>query len=220
MDSNQTVEPFSVSKSTQPHKFFDRFLNNDLDALSAELQDRYEKIQEAEVFGVSPLGDQELWESSNSISTIKWREYNVFQFHITGIRNLYTAVASMVREACEYYGINFEEQNYMMQGWFNINHANNGKLDWHDHGPAGAPFFHGYYSVSAEPSVTHYVTSAGHVENHNKNNRAILSEMGHPHAMGDWSWDGPRITVAYDVLPLEELKLVGMHQEQHWIPLN
>jgi hypothetical protein len=220
MDNNAIMGPISVSQSIQPHKFFERILDNDLDELSAELQDRYSKIQDAKVLGVSPLGDKELWKESNSISTIKWREYNVFQFHITGIRNLYSAVSSMVREACDYYGIDFEKQNYMMQGWFNINHADNGKLDWHDHGPHGAPLFHGYYSVSAEPSVTHYITSAGHVENHNKNNRAILSEMGHPHAMGDWNWDGPRITVAYDVLPLEEIRKVAMHQEQHWIPLN
>ena len=44
--------------------------------------------------------------------------------------------------------------------------------------------------------------------------------MGHPHAMGDWDWEGPRITVAYDVLPLSALQdEMGMTQEQHWIPL-
>jgi hypothetical protein len=46
----------------------------------------------------------------------------------------------------------------MLQGWFNINEARNGKLDWHDHGPDGSPHFHGYYCVSAEPSITHYIT--------------------------------------------------------------
>lgn len=210
----------SVSQSVQPHKFFERFLDNDLMSLASELQDRYSKIQSAELFGISPMSDTEMWKSSNSASTIKWREYNVFQFHIDGIRNLYSNISSMVKEACAYYGIDFDSQQYMMQGWFNINHSGNGKLDWHDHGPFGAPLFHGYYCVSAEPSVTHYVTSNGYVENHNVNNRAVLSEMGHPHAMGDWSWNGPRITVAYDVLPLKELQKIGMEQEQHWIPLN
>jgi hypothetical protein len=107
----------------------------------------------------------------------------------------------------------------MVQGWFNINYTKSGKLDWHDHGPMGAPNFHGYYSVSAEPSVTHYRVFDNYVENHNINNRAILSEMGHPHAQGDWDWEGPRITVAYDVIPLKDLKQFAMNQEQHWIPL-
>ena len=127
----------------------------------------------------------------------------------------------MTKEACNYYGIDFYEQQYMIQGWFNINYNKKGKLDWHDHGPTGAPNFHGYYCVNAEPSITHYKIDGIHeVENINKNNRAILSEMTHPHAMADWDWDGPRITVAYDLLPLQEVKKVfSLHDEQHWIPL-
>jgi hypothetical protein len=211
----------SISKSPQPHKFFTRTLDNDLSKLSEELQDRYLKINEAKVFGVAPMSDNELWQSSNSVSTIKWREYNVFQFHIDGIRSLYDSLAEMTKEACEYYGIDFKAHKFMAQGWFNINEANNGKLDWHEHGSSGAPLFHGYYAVNAEPSETHYMTSQGPKTNVNKNNQAILSEMGHPHAMGDWSWSGPRITVAYDVLPLSHLQNeIGMTQEQHWVPLN
>lgn len=209
----------SVSTSTQPHKFFERTLNNDLIKLALELQDRYRKIERAEVIGVTEVKENEIWQSSNSVSTMKWREYNVFQFHIDGIYNLYKSVSEMVKEACEYYQIDFNSQRYMIQGWFNINHAKKGKLDWHDHGPDGAPNFHGYYCVKAEPSITYYKVFDNNVENHNINNRAVLSEMGHPHAQGDWDWDGPRITVAYDIIPLKDLQKFGMQQEQHWIPL-
>lgn len=216
----QGMIPPSISRSTQPHKFFERYLNNDLQNMAVELQDRYEKIKRAEVVGVTPVTANEAWLSSNSVSTMKWRQYNVFQFYITGVRELYTAISDMVHEACDYYDIDFKAQNYMLQGWFNINTAHNGKLDWHDHGHGGAPLFHGYYAVSAEPSQTHYKVFDEYKINENKNNRAILSEMGHPHAMGDWDWDGPRITVAYDVIPLSDLQKFGMDQEQHWLPLN
>lgn len=209
----------SASESTQPHRFFERILDNDLDILATELQKRYEKIESAEILGVTPLTGNELWKESNSVSTMKWQQYNVFQFHILGIRNLYNALSSMTKEACEYYEIDFEEQKYMVQGWFNINYSKTGKLDWHDHAPTGAPFFHGYYAVKAEPSETHYYAFNEHKINHNVNNKAILSEMGHPHAQGDWSWDGPRITVAYDVVPFSEVEAAAADQEQHWIPL-
>jgi hypothetical protein len=43
--------------------------------------------------------------------------------------------------------------------------------------------------------------------------------MGHPHAMGDWDWNGSRITVAYDIIPLRMLKENSGTIEQHWIPL-
>jgi hypothetical protein len=200
----------------KPHKFFEKYLDNDLEKLSKELQIRYDFIDKNK--NITP---NDIWKASNSVSTIKWREYNVFQFHIDEIYNLYSAVSDLTKEACEYYGIDFYEQQYMIQGWFNINYNKKGKLDWHDHGPNGAPNFHGYYCVNAEPSITYYKIDGVHeVENINKNNRAILSEMTHPHAMADWDWDGPRITVAYDLLPLQEVKKVfSLHDEQHWIPL-
>ena len=209
----------SVSTSSQPHKFFERYLDNNLQVLSAELHDRYAKIEAAKVAGVTPVGADEAWKQSNSVSTMKWRQYNVFQFHSYGLHKLFKAVKDMTVEACDYYGLEFEKEFYMVQGWFNITHTGKGKLDWHDHGPTGAPNFHGYYSVSAEPSITHYRVFDKEVENHNTNNRAILSEMGHPHAMADWDWEGPRITVAYDIIPLRDIKKFGMDQEQHWIPL-
>jgi hypothetical protein len=78
----------------------------------------------------------------------------------------------------------------------------------------------GYYCIKAEPSSTFYKLENKDdsiIENHNKDNRLILSEMGHPHAMGDWDWDGPRITLAYDIAPLENIKVSP--EQQHWIPL-
>lgn len=217
MDYNNI--PKSVSKSTKPHKFFERTLNNNLNILSSELHDRYEKIEQAKLIGVTPVGEDELWKSSNSVSTMKWRQYNVFQFHSIGIYDLFKSVREMTVEACDYYNLDFEKQKYMIQGWFNINYSKKGKLDWHDHGPHGAPNFHGYYCVKAEPSITYYKVFDKDIENHNINNRAILSEMGHPHAQADWDWDGPRITIAYDIIPLRDLLMHAKDQEQHWIPL-
>lgn len=210
----------AISKSTQEHKFFEFFLENDLDKLSAFLSDQYPKIVNSELPGMENKQDSEAWKSSGSVSTMKWKDYNVFQFYNSEIYNLYKAIVVMVKEACEYYSVNFEDEKFVIQGWFNINHAKVGKLDWHEHGDHGAPMFHGYYCVNAEPSETHYLTTQGPKTNINKNNRAVLSEMGHPHAMGDWSWDGPRITIAYDIIPLSRVENNTNAEEQHWIPLS
>jgi len=203
------------------HKFFEKFLDNDLSLLSKFLESKYKEILLAQTRWVTPLNTtgNEYWTESGSMSTVKWREYNVFQFHNREIFNLFVGIRDTVKEACEYYGVDFEKQQYMVQGWFNINNSEGGKLDWHDHGGPWAPYFHGYYCVSAEPSITHYKINNDDnkiVENVNKNNRLIVSEMGHPHAMGDWSWSGPRITIAYDITPLASLNGA---LEQHWIPL-
>jgi hypothetical protein len=206
-----------------PHKFFERYLDNNLEDLQSFLEEKYKLIKDAELFGVKPIGEDDYyWMESGSLSTVKWREYNVFQLYHPAIRNLYKGLSDTVKEACQYYGIDFEKQQYYVQGWFNINHADVGKLDWHDHGGPFAPHFHGYYCVNAEPSITHYKLfndDSMLVDNVNKNNRLVVSEMGHPHAMGDWTWGGPRITIAYDIEPLSEIMSNDMTIQQHWIPL-
>ena len=205
------------------HKFFERYLDNNLDDLSNFLSKKYKLINDAQLRGVNEIGeDDKYWMESGSLSTVKWREYNVFQLYHPAIHNLYNALSDTVKEACDYYGLDFYKEKYYVQGWFNINHSDTGKLDWHDHGGPFAPHFHGYYCVNAEPSITNYKLFNDDnrvVENINKNNRLIVSEMGHPHAMGDWSWDGPRITIAYDIEPVKYLIENDMTIEQHWVPL-
>jgi hypothetical protein len=214
--------PAGYSLSTKPQIFFERYLSNNLEILTNELVDRYDKIQNSDLLGITKvLPNGEVFLEAGSVSTAKWRQYNVFQFHIEAIHNLYKAVSEMAHEACEYYGIDFDSQHYMVQGWFNINEKNSGLLGWHEHGIEGAPNFHGYYCVNAEPSETLYSVFGEIKVNVNKNNRAILSEMGHPHTQLEWDWDGKRISIAYDVVPLADI-IANKHKqefEQHWIPL-
>ena len=214
----------SLSYSNKEHKFFEKYLDNNLEELTNFLEDKYKLIKEAQLRGVSTMeNDEGIWLESGSLSTVKWREYNVFQLYHSSLHKLYSELSKTVKEACEYYGVDFEKQQYYVQGWFNINEAGNGKLNWHDHGAPGAPNFHGYYCVKAEPSITYYRLFGDpnrEVANHNIDNRMIVSEMGHPHAQGDWDWPGSRITVAYDIQPLDSLLKAGINTiEQHWIPL-
>jgi hypothetical protein len=206
--------------SFKDYKFFEKTLDNDLNDLTKFLKEKYEKIKLAEVTGVTPVDPSgDYWLGTGSVSTIKWRQYNVFQFYHPSIFNVFKNISEIVKEACKYYEIDFEEQQYFVQGWFNINISKGGKLSWHNHGETGAPHFHGYYCINAEPSVTLYKVfddPNNIIENVNKNNRMIIAEMGHPHAMGDWEWEGERITLAYDVVPLRYLK---SEVEQHWVPL-
>lgn len=213
------MENMYMNKPTgKEHKFFERYLDNDLPELAEFLQNQYSNIETLKLSGVTKVTPRDHWLSSDSVSTIKWREYNVFQFYHPSIYKLYKNISETIKEACEYYEVDFDKQEYMVQGWFNINYNNSGKLDWHDHGGPYAPYFHGYYCVNAEPSVTYYRVFDKETDNHNKNNRMIISEMGHPHAMGSWDWEGPRVTIAYDIVPLKSL-IANRAEPQHWIPL-
>jgi hypothetical protein len=213
------MENMFMNKPTgKDHKFFERYLDNNLPELAEFLQNQYSNIETLKLSGVTKVTPRDHWLSSDSVSTIKWREYNVFQFYHPSIYKLYKNISETIKEACKYYEVDFDKQEYMVQGWFNINYNNSGKLDWHDHGGPYAPYFHGYYCVNAEPSVTYYRVFDKETDNHNKNNRMIISEMGHPHAMGSWDWEGPRVTIAYDIVPMKSL-IANKAEPQHWIPL-
>lgn len=236
---NNNGFPFdnSFDKNKKEQKFFYRDLNINLKEASDILKMEYGRIERKEMFGIKEHSDEkDIFTYSKSLSTHKSREYNAFQMYYPFMHELYSAVVDMTREACKYYEIDYNSEQWLCQSWFNINSKEKGgKLDWHDHlrDEYKVPAFHGYFAVNAEPSETYYTINNEQRINVNKNNRAILSLMGFPHAMGPWEWDGDRITIAYDVLPLKILDqryfLSAVNQgqiteeerfwEQHYFPL-
>jgi hypothetical protein len=220
-------------KNIMPQKFFYRDLDVDLNEASDILKKEYERIAKGEMRGIAPHDKElDIFTYSNSYSTQKSREYNAFQMYYPFLHDLYSSVVDMTREACEYYDIDYNSEQWVAQAWFNINsNQKGGKLNWHDHLDPSikVPSFHGYYCVNAEPSKTHYQVNGEIKINENKNNRAILSLIGFPHAMGNWEWEGDRITVAYDVFPMRiltqeaflnaDLKDHEDFWEQHYFPL-
>jgi hypothetical protein len=202
-------------KNPKPeHKFFERFLDNDLDLLFNYLSDKQKDLISGNIGNV-PAEVLSKYTEINGPSTQLGQYYNIFDFDFQEINNLKDALESATKEACEYYEINYDEKNYHINGWFNLDfksseNKNDGvsplvhESSYHDHmGGEGAPTFHGYYCVNAEPSITFYKINRGEkvFENINKNNRAILSETGHPHGRDDWYEEKPRITIAYDIAP-------------------
>lgn len=197
-------------------KIFYKDIDNDLNRMSSYLQALYKTMKI-----IYRVHEDDNFVESNSLSTIKWKEYNVFQFNNVQIYDLLVAVKGLASDVFDYYGIDPTQERYMVQGWFNINHSTEGKLDWHRHvsdDQDTSKMFHGYYGVSVDNSSTFYQTDNGIVENKNKNNRLILANSRYPHAMGDWDWEGPRISVAYDLLPLSVILEQDL-EHQHWVPL-
>ncbi len=200
------------------HKIFEKQLNNNLFKLNIFLKDIYKKMEDGDFFS-DEIETDTFYRTSNSISTMNFHQYNIFQLYNESIHNLLLSIKEMTKEACDYHKIDYESQKFYIHGWFNLNYAGKGKLDWHDHPGNGIPFFQGYYCVNAEPSITNYIINNEKVDIVNKNNRAILMETGHMHKMADWQWAAtPRITVGYEVVPIYFIQKDDTFQ-QHWIPL-
>jgi hypothetical protein len=205
--------------SKAPHKFFEKYLQNDLSVFSKYLL----KVEKDLFNGDYPKISKEYAKKVKGVHHLG-NKFNVFQCYDKQVHNVFSSIRELLLEACDYYNIDFKSQSYMIQGWFNTDAMVNPPLEesthYHDHlGGKGIPNFHGYYCIDAEPSVTYYKIG-GHesspIENINKNNRLILSETGHPHGIGPWPFDKPRITLAYDVSPL---MYMSGDELQHWVPL-
>jgi len=223
-----TLDTFSIKP---PHKFFETYLNNDLNKLSNYLLDIQDKVFTENLFNIP---DDILVKYKDNrpgtLTQLGIKYYNVFTFVNSEIYNLKNALKQLTKEACNYYQIDFEKSEYYIHGWFNADRPTENKSygvnpiknphHFHDHsGGIGIPYFHGYYCVDAEPSSTFYQIDRNPnniFENVNKNNRAILSETGHPHGRDDWFFDQQRITIAYDITPLNNLQ---NEIPNKWMPL-
>lgn len=206
-------------KEKPSHKFFERYVDNDLTQLSTYLL----KLEKDLFDGVYPKVSKEFANNIGGVHNLGTK-FNIFQCYNPQIYKLFSTLRDLTIEACEYYNIDYKKQSYMVQGWFNTDGIAeppvNESTHYHDHlGGTGVPNFHGYYCVDAEPSFTYYKIG-GHendsIQNINKNNRAILSETGHPHGIGPWPFNKPRITIAYDISPVTHM---SGSESQHWVPL-
>lgn len=225
------LDTISMKKT---HKFFDTYVENNLESLFEYLVQLNKKMIENNILNIP--NDLFLKHKDNpGVATIFGIDhYNIFTFTHPGIHKLYKSLSNLTKEACAYYDIDFEKEQYFIHGWFNLDYKtlksefDNGGVNpiknphhFHDHsGGMGAPWFHGYYCVNAEPSSTFYKIDSNDnniFENINKNDRAILSETGHPHGRDDWFEDKPRITIAYDISPAKNMLNFDPHK---WIPLN
>lgn len=200
-----------IAMSKKPHKFFERFLDNNLDEMYEYLEMKQDELIAGTLTEI-PLEELSKYNKDNGAATQLGKYYNIFTFRHPSVQALKSALRDIMIEASEYYGLNFEENKFAINGWFNYDPKTSGSNGvnplknerfFHDHmGGEGAPVFHGYYCVNAEPSSTFYkIDGDVPFENINKNNRAIVSETGHPHGRDDWYQDKPRITIAYDIAP-------------------
>lgn len=212
------------------HRFFTRDLSLDLQkltswTLSLDNDIRSEKIN----IGASKEMLDVYRDNPGGAGTALLSHYNIFEMGNSDLDILKQNINDALKEACVYYGIDYNSEEWYLHGWYNRN-SKDGMWDvspldhedkWHEHmNGVGAPVFHGYYCVNAEPSITVYqiFKNPNNIRvNVNKNNRMILSEVGHPHGMGNWRVDTDRITLAYDVAPRA---YISDDDAQSWTRLN
>jgi hypothetical protein len=194
----------------QPHKFFKTNIENDLLKISDFAKEVNSNIKLNTGYDMENAWKISKEDTTKNVAMDSWHlAYNIFDCNNEEIKKIQNGVKNMIIEACEYYGIDAKEQEYMIKGHLNY-YAGPKKINWDDvpwdnHGEDPLEF-HGYYCVNAEPSITYYKVNEKIVENENKNNVALLSQNGYHHAVGDWLSEDVRITIGYNVFPFKNIK--------------
>jgi hypothetical protein len=204
-----------------PHRFFQTVLNEDVEDIQLFLLNLYKEMGDGVHFALTKG-----WEDEDrnyfSPPTLYLDKYNLLSMPYEPFRKIHKSIKDLILQACDYYKINFEDEDFMVHAWFNLSWNYNTDLlsetDMHDSlNGQGAPDFHGYYSVNTEPSVTKYFIGSDSIEIHNKNNRLLMSETGYMHGVERFDWWGERTTISFEVTP--NRNLLENDSKNIWIKL-
>lgn len=204
----------------KPHKFFyreayanDIDLRKFLDKTWIELKSKTDKITEDSM--------EYRQDNGMAMQEFQW-SYNMFTFYHPKLHDILSHIRDMVIEACDYYNIDYKKERYYITSWMNNTKGPRivyeDQLKFDDHG-SHPKEFHGYYSVDAEPGVTWYKLDDNVLYPHeNKNGKILLSLNGYHHGVGTWEPEKSRITIAYNIMPLDRVPTNRSVHGQH-IPL-
>lgn len=149
-----------------------------------------------------------------TMTTKLFSQYNVLLYPYPEFHELFKEIKTMFHEV---YGEN--DTKYYIQCWLNF-YEKGESIGWHDHWLPRHKAFHGFYCVDVEPnSKTSYALkdSDDIIDIPSKDNLLVLSRSdGDLHRSSEWMEERPRITIAFDIVPREEINPTGWLN--HWIP--
>ncbi len=145
-------------------------------------------------------------------TTKVFEHYNLLMYGFEGFHSLYFEIQKLFHQ------VNPTDKKYYIQCWLNI-YEQGSFVDWHDHYPAKADSWHGFFCVDCEPSNTTYQLPnlSTSIDIVSENNLLVISKSnGDRHRTWPWEYsDRDRITIAFDIVPAEHTG----NFLNHWVPI-
>lgn len=145
------------------------------------------------------------------------KNYNLFTLPNKEISKLY-------RELVKYcLPLLNNKKDYWVQCWFNVFRKGE-KVNWHAHWPPEKKVWHGFYCVNVGESYTEYKIPnvKDIIKIPSKEGRLVFGKSdGDEHKSSPWySEEKPRITIAFDVIPVSSLTQDNSFYLNHYIPFK
>lgn len=207
-------KPYEMKDITgKPHKFFESMLRPNEESVREFAQEWYEYLKNKRPEMGKALNYLEDVDGSAMMEFIL--SENVLGHYHPIANDILGEIRKLTIDACNYYEIDYIKEKYYIHAWLNYAKGprevfdDQIKLDDHGWNPK---HLHGYYAINAEPSITFYELDEryeGHPSGlyplENKNGRVLLSMNGYQHGVGSWLKAEPRITLAYNIMPLSDV---------------
>jgi hypothetical protein len=136
-----------------------------------------------------------------------YQEYNLLMYPFPGFHELYFGIQNMFHQVLTHCFGKTNNQ-YYIQSWLNL-YERGQFIDWHDHWKPHQEAWHGFFCVDVEPnSKTSYMwpNIEEVIDIESKNNLLVIgTSNGDKHKSSSWDNDHPRITIAFDIVPLKSL---------------
>lgn len=139
--------------------------------------------------------------------------YNLFSFPNLYVHKLFMSIKQIIDDKKE------NKDRYYIRGW--LNYYDRGQyLDWHQHWCIDRRSYHGFFCVDVENSYTCYRYKDGeNVFVNCENGMLVLEKIyNNVHRTSDWFRETPRITVAFDIHPLDVV-LTKHDKTNYWNPI-
>jgi len=113
-----------------------------------------------------------------------------------------------------------QDECYVLKSWLNVYRVGE-SVKWHGHWKIGQRVWHGFYCAQVGDSSTYYKIPGvdGVITVPSKEGRLVFGRSeGDQHRSSDWEdTTKPRITLAFDIVPIESVS--GMYPN-HFIPFH
>lgn len=149
-----------------------------------------------------------------TFTTAIFKEYNIFTFATPDILKLYHNLVKHITPL-------LDDRQYVMQAWVNV-YRQGEFIDWHGHWAKELDAFHGFYCVNVADSKTYYRLSEDKEKIYTVDDTdgliVIGRSAGDEHTSSPWTDSNPRITIAFDIVPVESIK--EQFVINHYIPFK
>ena len=159
--------------------------------------------------------DKNISSGYGTVTTKLFKEYNFFTFASPEILKLYSEILKQVTPVID------PSKQYVMQAWLNVFRAGE-FIDWHSHWEPTLGAYHGFYCLNVGKSQTYYRFTSNKETIHTVNDTDGLivfgKSAGDEHKSSEWYETEPRITIAFDIVPVESIK--EQFIINHYIPFK